>query len=182
MRACPKSIVLNQFISCLLRAQDQFQSSFAAAANNEPEMVAFPRLGGIVPLVLSAYYALSTSGAIVIHPATSLDIGANASVSMPPSNARPSCVNTTRYPQWGGAPNPRINRDCYKAMRYIMKRVQENLESPYEFFSRQTFPGQRPTQSFPLPQGVGVGMSPMVGLKILNSRKEYRSRDVNVPN
>lgn len=144
-------------------------------------MVTFPRLGGMVPFVLSAYYALSTSGAVIIDPATSLDIGANASVSMPPSNAGPSCVNTTRYPQWGGAPNPQMNRDCYTAMRYILKRVQENLESRYEFFSRQMYPRQRPTQSFPLPQGVAVGMSPMVGLKILNSRKEYRSRGVDVP-
>ena len=113
-----------------------------------------------IALILSVFALLlshsHTRGAVLINDPLLTQPGAGLNTSAPPSNQLPTCVNSIAHPNWTGAFYP---FDCNDAYQSIRDQVQENLQTPYNFYSQQAFPrrDQRPQRGWPLPQGSSSG-------------------------
>ena len=71
------------------------------------------------------------------------------------------CVNNTQHPTWVGSVPDQFNLNtCQKTVNLFLEKVEGNLYTSYDFYSRQAFPSGLVVighETWPLAQGASSG-------------------------
>lgn len=116
-----------------------------------------------------SFFALPrTGGAFFIN--STLDVAPSDSLNKP----TPVCVNITEHPDWGPTLDVFDFDICQHAIQLIRPKVEGNIYTSYDFYSRQVYPdGPGPVgyKAWPLAQGAGVGKFKAAPTRLSSNRR-----------
>lgn len=103
-------------------------------------------------LLLGLFYSFALPlalGAILINP--TLAVNPNGSLN----ETSPVCVNNTQVSTWGLTLEGFDFSDCQHALELMASRLDGDMYTSYDFYSRQVFAAGH--EGWPLAQGAGAG-------------------------